>query len=221
MAGNVWEWTNSMLKPYPYKADDGREILESRDGRVLRGGSFEDVSQAVHCASRVRLPSGYRSDVLGFRVVASPVDAPSLAPTATKIDRTRPTSTATLTATPSPSPQPTTWATPEPGATMISSVADMVMVWVPGGEFTMGSGDGDAAAEADEKPQHKVDIEGFWISRHGSNQRAVYPVRKSWCVCTTKQSGLQSTGVCRSTGNRGELGLRQRVCALDGWTSAD
>ncbi len=35
------------------------------------------------------------------------------------------------------------------------------MVWIPGGEFTMGSGDADA--RADEKPAHRVRVEGFWM----------------------------------------------------------
>ncbi len=35
------------------------------------------------------------------------------------------------------------------------------MVWIPGGEFTMGS---DAAdARADEKPDHRVFVDGFWM----------------------------------------------------------
>ncbi len=35
------------------------------------------------------------------------------------------------------------------------------MVWIPGGEFTMGSES--AEAKPDEKPTHKVKVDGFWI----------------------------------------------------------
>jgi formylglycine-generating enzyme required for sulfatase activity len=37
------------------------------------------------------------------------------------------------------------------------------MVWVPGGEFTMGSDDDEAWP--DEKPAHRVRVDGFWMDR--------------------------------------------------------
>jgi formylglycine-generating enzyme required for sulfatase activity len=41
LIGNVWEWTSSIYKNYPYKAKDGRESLkDKRADRVLRGGSY-------------------------------------------------------------------------------------------------------------------------------------------------------------------------------------
>lgn len=37
------------------------------------------------------------------------------------------------------------------------------MVWIPGGEFTMGALDGDSQARMDEFPAHQVEVSGFWM----------------------------------------------------------
>jgi serine/threonine-protein kinase len=71
MTGNVWEWTNSLAKPYPYDARDGRENANDRGARVLRGGAFDDEAQYVQCAHRDRSNPVNRPDYFGFRV-ASP-----------------------------------------------------------------------------------------------------------------------------------------------------
>lgn len=52
MSGNVFEWTSSLKKAYPYKANDGREDQHSGDPRVLRGGSFYDSRDYARCAYR-------------------------------------------------------------------------------------------------------------------------------------------------------------------------
>jgi formylglycine-generating enzyme required for sulfatase activity len=49
-----------------------------------------------------------------------------------------------------------TWTRPADGA---------VMVYVPAGEFLMGSADDDPDAADDEKPQHTVYLDAFWIDR--------------------------------------------------------
>ena len=71
MAGNVWQWTSSLHKEYPYQVNDGREDLKSSALRVLRGGSFYLNQDFARCASRgYRLP-GDGSTLDGFRVVVS------------------------------------------------------------------------------------------------------------------------------------------------------
>lgn len=52
MIGNVWEWTSSARKPYPYRADDGRERMSSDDWHVLRGGAYWNSPAAARAASR-------------------------------------------------------------------------------------------------------------------------------------------------------------------------
>ncbi|MCL4299458.1 MAG: SUMF1/EgtB/PvdO family nonheme iron enzyme [Anaerolineae bacterium] len=74
LSGNVWEWTRSHYKGYPYDPGDGRENLKGGDNvsRVLRGGAFSFKVRVARCAARsVLLPNLTRSD-LGFRVVVSP-----------------------------------------------------------------------------------------------------------------------------------------------------
>jgi formylglycine-generating enzyme required for sulfatase activity len=42
----------------------------------------------------------------------------------------------------------------------------MEMVYVPAGEFQMGAPDTDGEASDDERPQHTVHLDGFWIDRY-------------------------------------------------------
>jgi formylglycine-generating enzyme required for sulfatase activity len=51
------------------------------------------------------------------------------------------------------------------GATQISSKDSMVSVYVPAGVFLMGSAATDKDAADDEKPQHKITLEGYWIDK--------------------------------------------------------
>jgi serine/threonine protein kinase len=82
MAGNVWEWTQSLWgedseEPdfkYPYSADDGRENLMASDDvlRVVRGGSFDFSIRRVRCAYRGWSYPNLFSWNYGFRVVVPP-----------------------------------------------------------------------------------------------------------------------------------------------------
>jgi formylglycine-generating enzyme required for sulfatase activity len=71
MAGNVWEWTRSLYKGYPYDPGDGREDLEAGGTRARRGGCWLNVRRNVRCAVRVIGRPGAFLDRVGFRVVLS------------------------------------------------------------------------------------------------------------------------------------------------------
>lgn len=72
MAGNVFEWTMSLLKKYPYNSTDGRENPKTPGNRVLRGGSFDSASKIVRCACRSNLPPNLHVLGVGFRIVIAP-----------------------------------------------------------------------------------------------------------------------------------------------------
>jgi formylglycine-generating enzyme required for sulfatase activity len=80
MAGNVWEWTNTLWGrtpqdpdyAYPYEPGDGREnnaALEPfRELRICRGGSFADSPERVTCTARARNQADSSNRRRGFRV---------------------------------------------------------------------------------------------------------------------------------------------------------
>lgn len=73
MAGNVWQWTLSEHRGYPYGLTDGRDNENKNSAvRVLRGGSFDLGAKDVRCACRGgNIPSS-RYNYFGFRVCVPP-----------------------------------------------------------------------------------------------------------------------------------------------------
>jgi formylglycine-generating enzyme required for sulfatase activity len=72
MAGNVWEWCQSLFRPYPYRPGDGREDPNAAGARVLRGGSWDFVRLNARCAFRYFNLLDFRLSYVGFRVVVAP-----------------------------------------------------------------------------------------------------------------------------------------------------
>lgn len=76
MAGSLAEWTRSLKRPYPYRADDGRESLVAAGERTTRGGDYEYDGQAVYFTVSFR--DGFSNNPVhghrhvGFRCTKSP-----------------------------------------------------------------------------------------------------------------------------------------------------
>jgi formylglycine-generating enzyme required for sulfatase activity len=70
LASNVWEWTRSEYRSYPYDPADGREAPDHPvDKRfTLRGGGWRSQSLYVRASLRFTLaPDDHRRDI-GFRL---------------------------------------------------------------------------------------------------------------------------------------------------------
>ncbi len=72
LSGNVWEWCNSLIMPYPYNANDGREELTSDGWRILRGGSWLDTGWGLRIGRRIGSPAEQKSHNSGFRLLSLP-----------------------------------------------------------------------------------------------------------------------------------------------------
>ena len=75
LAGSLLEWTSTLDRPYPYRADDGREDLTKPGERIVRGGNyvFDDAPERLTTWNRTvswRNPATGRRQI-GFRCAAS------------------------------------------------------------------------------------------------------------------------------------------------------
>jgi|GEM_PF-1459540 len=68
LAGNVFEWTLSLYRRYPYASQDGREDVLADGRRVVRGGSWATGSRQVRCASRAWTGPSSRNYFHGLRL---------------------------------------------------------------------------------------------------------------------------------------------------------
>lgn len=66
MAGNVWQWTQSVYRKYPYTEDVNDPSL--KENRTTRGGGWGSESSSLRCTSRSPQNPGFRNFNIGFRV---------------------------------------------------------------------------------------------------------------------------------------------------------
>jgi iron(II)-dependent oxidoreductase len=72
LAGNVHEWTSTIMRPYPYRADDGREAPDILADRVVRGGAADTGPETLRASWRgASVSRGARAGHhnIGFRCV--------------------------------------------------------------------------------------------------------------------------------------------------------
>ena len=95
--------------------------------------------------------------------LASVEPTASPAAIATAVPTSLPAATSTTPPTSTSAPEPTTTIAPTPasGEVQVSAKDGMEMVYVPAGDFSMGS----TAGTSDEQPVHTVTLDGFWIDK--------------------------------------------------------
>lgn len=71
MVGNVWEWTQSLFMPYPYRPNTNREEIKPNGRYVVRGGAWYYTRKLARCAVREGVLSNHLSPSIGFRLAHS------------------------------------------------------------------------------------------------------------------------------------------------------
>ncbi len=181
MHGNVREWVaDSYHDSYSGAPPDGSVwAAGGRSARVVRGGSWDDLPRLLRAAFRYGFEPVNRYVYLGFRLAktlpASPAQPSGSTATAQDQAQSGPTpATAGRSGQGPGTGKPVAGAQPAAvsAGTLLTPTAipprrpfEPEMIALPGGEFWMGSPDGEVDRDPDEGPRHRVRIAPFAIGK--------------------------------------------------------
>ena len=164
MHGNVWEWTSDSFGDYPTGAVDDPRGSAKGSYRALRGGGWGADARDCRSARRFRGSVDSHARNLGFRF-ALICDEPSSRPEEPESPSPVVESTP---ANQSSSAETSPWAesiTRRAGTrrTLRVGGAEYGFVWIPAGEFEMGSPESEEGRFYDETLHHVRLTKGFWM----------------------------------------------------------
>ena len=203
MLGNAWEFVTEWIDINNHISPSPTPITFWGWSGILKGGAWYSFKYATVTWNRCSMGnSGECNQARGFRcALSASINNETIMQTITTITPVLPnvtqsqqlstsipnSSTGTI-----PSPSLTSTSTPMAldltiGSTQISPIDEMVMVYVPEGEFLMGSLSG--VGDEDEHPQHKVYLDAYWIDQvEITNAQYALCVNSGKCKVTATSS---------------------------------
>ena len=73
MHGNLWEWVEDVYADYPKDGGTEEAVVTGNTIRVLRGGSWGDLTDGVRSSARNGSWPGSSNNDDGFRVARAPL----------------------------------------------------------------------------------------------------------------------------------------------------